>query len=54
VEVTVAPRECALDRDVQIPEGVVARNLDAPPNQRFDAQQLDSELQNRGFDGHFA
>src|SRR5690606_32225052 len=43
---------CTLHRDVQIPERVVARHLDATPDHRLDVQQLDPELQDGGMDGH--
>lgn len=38
VQVGVVPAERALDGDVQVPEGAIARHLEATPDQRLDVQ----------------
>src|SRR5690606_10208067 len=45
MQVGVSPGEGALDGDVQVPEGVVARHLQAAPDQGLDLLELDPDLE---------
>src|SRR5690606_13528858 len=45
VQVGVGPGERALDGDVQVPESVVARHLQAAPDQGLDLLELDPDLE---------
>jgi hypothetical protein len=53
MQVVVEPAHRVLDGDVQIPEGVVARHLDLPPDQRVGLLELDTEAQYQRLGGHF-
>src|SRR5690606_789399 len=45
MQVGVSPGERALDGDVQVPESVVARHLQAAPDQGLDLLELDPDLE---------